>query len=133
VRFPESEWEATAEFNPNGSFRRMKASNEINQKVLTAAAHPLFGKVHAPALAIYAQVEIRSVFPDYDNLDAQNQQRAEGYAGELKARAEASMRQLRSELPSARVVVLNPANHAVFLSNESDVLRLMQDFLANVK
>jgi non-heme chloroperoxidase len=35
-------------------------------------------------------------------------------------------------VPSARVIRLAHANHYVFLSNESDVLREMNDFLGNL-
>jgi pimeloyl-ACP methyl ester carboxylesterase len=36
-------------------------------------------------------------------------------------------------LPSARVITIPGASHYVFLSNEGDVLRYMDAFLADVK
>jgi pimeloyl-ACP methyl ester carboxylesterase len=48
------------------------------------------------------------------------------------ARDEAQAKAFESGVPSARIVRLPHANHFIFLSNEDDVLREMNDFLANL-
>jgi hypothetical protein len=42
------------------------------------------------------------------------------------------MAALSTAKPDAHLAILAPANHAVFLSNEADVLRLIREFLAAV-
>ena len=43
------------------------------------------------------------------------------------------MKAFESGLPAARVVRIPNANHYVFLSNEADVLREMNTFIAGLK
>jgi non-heme chloroperoxidase len=132
MRFPESEWRATSQWDTGGAYCGSNTSNDVYQKALKAVDHPLFDKVTAPALAIYAPSDTRSVFPNYDNFDGENKARAERYAAELQARADSSMARFRVDMTHGRVVVLNPANHAVFFSNEADVVRLIRGFVAEV-
>jgi non-heme chloroperoxidase len=49
-----------------------------------------------------------------------------------KASVEPLIKAFERGLPSARVVQLEHANHYVFLSNEADVLREMNAFLATL-
>jgi pimeloyl-ACP methyl ester carboxylesterase len=133
VDFPEGEWQAIAEFNPDGSFRRTRnITNEVSEKMFAGFDHPAFALVRAPVLAIYAKVDTGSVFPDVANFNAADKRRAEAYASELAARAETAMAALSTAKPNAHIAILAPANHAVFLSNEADVLRLIREFLAAV-
>jgi non-heme chloroperoxidase len=133
VDFPDGEWQAIAEFNPDGSFRRTRnITNEVSEKMFAGFDHPAFAQVRAPVLAIYAKVEAASIFPDEANFNAADKRQADAYASELAGRAEAAMAALRAAKPDAHIVVLAPANHAVFLSNEADVLRVIREFLAAV-
>jgi hypothetical protein len=56
--------------------------------------------------------------------------RAQIEANDVKAEAQA--RAFETGVPTARVVRIARANHYVFLSNEADVLREMETFLASL-
>jgi len=97
--------------------------------ILAGVEAPAFECVLATVMAIYAPVTRRGVFPNYEKLDDDNKQRADQELADLEGRAQKSMQRLKSALPTSRVVVLDLANHYVFLSNESEVVRLVRAFL----
>jgi hypothetical protein len=57
--------------------------------------------------------------------------RAQTEANDVKGEAQAKA--FESGLPTARVVRIARANHYVFLSNEADVLREMETFIASLR
>lgn len=83
-----------------------------------------YTKIPPPILAIFAVPSELS--PAVDEA-----RRAEAEARNLRMAAQ--VKAFESGLPSARVVRLANANHFVFVSNEADVLREMNAFIAGLK
>jgi non-heme chloroperoxidase len=83
-----------------------------------------YTKVPVPILAIFA-------VPADPSAAADEARRAEAVARSGKMAAQ--VKAFESGLPSARVVRIPNANHYVFLSNEADVLREMNTFIAGLK
>ncbi len=82
--------------------------------------------IHVPVLAIYA------VPHDLGPLMGNDAAVRAAYEARDGASTEAQAKAFESGVPSARVVRLPHANHYVFLSNEADVLREMNAFLASL-
>jgi non-heme chloroperoxidase len=83
-----------------------------------------YTKIPVPILAIYA-------LPHDPGPMASAAIRTETEARDVKGEAEAKA--FESGLPTARVVRIPRANHYVFLSNEADVLREIDTFVASLK
>jgi non-heme chloroperoxidase len=83
-----------------------------------------YTKIPVPILAIYA-------LPHDPGPMASAAIRTETEARDVKGEAQAKA--FESGLPTARVVRIPRANHYVFLSNEADVLREIDTFVASLK
>lgn len=108
---------------------RSTLSQEVAAQVLKGVERPAYDRIRKPALAIYALEEVRSTFPNFESFDAENKARAERQIADLTPWQEASIAQFRREAEHGRVVVLEACNHYLFLTNESEVVRLTQEFL----
>jgi pimeloyl-ACP methyl ester carboxylesterase len=86
-----------------------------------------YTEIHVPILAIVAVPH--SFGPNY--LKDTPTARAAAVANDLE-RAEAQAKAFEKALPTARVVRLPNADHYVFKSNEADVLREMNAFIASL-
>lgn len=95
----------------------------IMQDIMTGTQH--YTAIPVPILAIYALPH------DLGPAAANPTMRAQGEANDAKGKAQAKA--FETGLPSAHVVRIPRANHFVFLSNEPDVLREMEAFLAGLK
>ncbi|HEX3703934.1 MAG TPA: alpha/beta hydrolase [Vicinamibacterales bacterium] len=104
----------------------------VAARILKAVERPAYDKVRCPTLAIYAREEIRSTYPNFLAFDAENKVRAERQIAASKPFQEASIAQFRREARNGRVAVLDAASHYVFLTNESEVVRLVRGFLSEV-
>ena len=82
--------------------------------------------IHAPVLLIYAAPH--SGYPPVRD----QAMRASAEARD-EANADAQAKAFKTAVPQARVVMLPHANHYVFQSNEPDVLREMDAFIAGLK
>ena len=78
-----------------------------------------YTEIHAPALAIYGFEPVSGPdgSPARVAVEARNQMKRDQAAA------------FQAGVPSARVVRLENASHDVFVSNQSDVLREMNDFI----
>lgn len=85
--------------------------------------------VRAPALGIYAVIDD----PGAVNLqDPDLRANAEAYQWFQRQRAQRSIDLFRRDLPHARVIRVDRADHYVYLSNESEVLRGIHAFIAGL-
>ena len=84
------------------------------------------GPINVPVLAIYAAPHIQLTMP--------GRGRAATAAAEAKdlARTSGQAKAFQRGVPSARVVLLAHADHAVFMSNEADVIRELGLFAASL-
>ena len=87
-----------------------------------------YTKLPVPALAIYALPDAPGQLLPSDSM-LQNNAAFAAARAQLHAMTRAQAAAFERGVPSARVVVLPHAKHAVFESNEADVLREMNAFL----
>jgi len=100
-----------------------QAMPRISQAIM--AGRQKYTKIPVRALAIYAiPQETGEHFPD-DAARAAFEARSEELSG-------AQAKAFESGVPSAKVVILHHAKHYIFQSNEADVLREMNAFLAGL-
>ena len=95
----------------------------INRAIMTGVQK--YTDIRVPVLAIYALPHATGQPFKDDAARVAADARDEATTG-------AQAKAFETGVPSARVVRLAHANHYVFLSNESDVLREMNDFLGNL-
>jgi NADPH-dependent ferric siderophore reductase len=100
--------------------------------VLAGVERPDYAHVRVPALAIYQPNSLRLTYPRYDELDDVNKKRADESNAQIRAWADRSINQFKTEVVRGRVVVLTTGSHYVFVTNEAEVVRLIRDFLAQV-
>jgi non-heme chloroperoxidase len=121
---PEANLRAQFELTPEGHLGKSSITPALHEALI--AGQRKYTDVRVPVLAIFASPadlgpyadhdpEARSAFEAYDSAMTETQTKA-----------------VRAAAPSAHVVFLPHANHAIFLSNESDVLREMRSFLAGL-
>jgi pimeloyl-ACP methyl ester carboxylesterase len=80
-----------------------------------------FQGIKSPALAIFAVPHERAVKQD-DHADAKD-----------IARVEPLIRAFQKAAPQAKIVRMPHASHHLFISNEAEVIRLIDDFVASLK
>jgi pimeloyl-ACP methyl ester carboxylesterase len=130
-RLPEGEVRAQVVVGSDGKVLRSTASPEVSAQILKGVSRPSYAKVRSPALAVYASVQVRSTFPNFQRFDSENKSRAEGQIAGLTVWQDDSIAQFRREAPNGRVVILESGNHYLFLTNESEVVGLTMGFLSD--
>ncbi len=94
----------------------------IMQGIMTGTQK--YTRIPVPILAIYA-------LPHDPGTAVSAAMRSQTEANDVKAEAQAKA--FEAGVPTARVVRIPRANHYVFVSNEADVLREMETFIASLK
>lgn len=125
---------------PESELRMMLATDEAGRPTMKRrrprfvgpkleAGKQKYTDVRAPALGIYAVMDD----PGSANMqDPEQRANAQAYQWFQRQRAERSIELFRRDLPHAQVVRVDRADHYVFLSNESEVLRAMNAFIATL-
>jgi hypothetical protein len=132
MHVPEAQLRAIARYDSAGHLAADVTPASIDSLMLVGCGHPNYAAVHAPALVIDAVIHsVRQVFPYYEALDSTQRERARQFTAGLQRWTRTERARVRRELPSARLVDLDGANHYVFDSNHDEVLRLMRGFLAD--
>jgi pimeloyl-ACP methyl ester carboxylesterase len=90
-----------------------------------------FTAIPAPALAIFAMPHTLGPWAD-TSTDPKIRQAAKSYAATLTPLTQAQVSAFQKAIPTVRVVVLPNAHHYLYLSNEPDVLRELNAFLATL-
>jgi non-heme chloroperoxidase len=99
---------------------RRQSREGISARAVEDGIQPFQG-IKSPALAIFA-VPHRRAGKQEDDADAKD-----------VARVEPLIRTFQKAAPQAKIVRMPHANHYVFTSNEVDVIRLIDDFVASLK
>jgi pimeloyl-ACP methyl ester carboxylesterase len=91
--------------------------------------HPVYTKITAPSLAIYADAEIPE---SAGKLDPETQKKLDAWwKAKMVPLARASIEQFRKEMKNGQVVEIKGATHYVFVGSYKDqVIKLTRDFLA---
>jgi pimeloyl-ACP methyl ester carboxylesterase len=119
---------ALADFSESGRLEGFKGSPAVGGLMQESIESPPFGEIAAPTLAIYALPSLRGFFPAYVGHDDKNRRLAEAAVETLRTWAEDQVERSRSAVPHARIVVLEHANHHVFLTHEGVVVAEMTAF-----
>jgi len=98
-------------------------------KLVTGA--PKYTKIPVPSLFIFSNPHGLGTWVD-SSLDKAVRRSAKAYTDALAVLTEKQEKAVEQGLPTARFITLHGANHFVFLSNETDVLRDMSAFLAEL-
>ena len=124
TNYPESELRQMNETKADGSVGKHQDKARIRSAI--EAGEQKYAKIGVPVLAIYANPHDPG--PYAFNTTAERVAAEALETADINAMAKA----FEVGIPSSRVVQIPNANHYVFLSNESDVLREMRSFLAGL-
>ncbi len=86
-----------------------------------------------PALFIFANPHSLGPWLEDNKKDASVREAVRAYSAKFEAYTQKQVEAIREAVHTARVITLPRANHFVFISNEGDVLREMQAFLATLR
>lgn len=130
---PEAQIRATEVFDESGHLRSDVTPATVDSQMLAGAGHPDYARVRAPALALDAVVDSApQLFPRWKAFNDSTRAQARRFTAKIAAWGAEQRALFRKGVPSARVVELHGANHYVFYSNRSDVVREMRSFLGGL-
>ena len=128
IDFPEAELHQMRGPKPDGGVGKRFDRSNVGAAIV--AGEQKYTDIQPPVLAIYANPHEPSPYA-FDIFDTPA---ARAMADAIPtAETEEQAKAFEIGVPSARVVRVPHANHFVFLSNESDVLREMRAFLTDLK
>jgi non-heme chloroperoxidase len=128
-QFPEAELREERQVKPDGSVGdwRNPPGGAMLMKLVTGGQK--YTKIPVPSLFIFANPHGLGTWVD-SSPDTSVRSSAKAYTEALAILTEKQEKAVEQGLPTARFITLHGANHFVFLSNETDVLRYMSAFLA---
>jgi non-heme chloroperoxidase len=130
-RFPEAELREERQAKPDGSVGEWRNPPGEAMLMKLIAGGQKYTKIPVPSLFIFANPHGLGTWID-SNPDTSVRGSAKTYTGALTILTEKQVKAVKQGLPTARVITLHGANHFVFLSNETDVLRYVSAFLAEL-
>jgi len=130
-QFPEAELREERQAKPDRSVGdwRNPPGGAMLMKLITGGQK--YTKIPVPSLFIFANPHGLGTWVD-SNPDPSVRSSAKAYTDALTILTEKQEKAVEQGLPTARFITLHGANHFVFLSNETDVLRYISAFLAEL-
>jgi non-heme chloroperoxidase len=129
--YPEGELKQWRQCNANGSVGAERSFPGGSTLGAFLKSYKKFTAIPAPALAIFAMPHTLGPWAD-TRTDPKIRQAAKSYAATLTPLTQAQVSAFQKAIPTVRVVVLPNAHHYLYLSNEPDVLRELNAFLATL-
>lgn len=130
---PITELCATSRFASDGRYLGPVSSDSVGGYTMLGATRLSYSAVTKPLLAIYATMSrVEELFPAVGSMDSVGRARAALVTMAVDREADAARLRLRRALPSADVVEIPGASHAVFRSHAGGVLSAMRLFLTGV-
>jgi pimeloyl-ACP methyl ester carboxylesterase len=129
--YPEGELKQWRQCNADGTVGSERSFPGGSTLGAFLKSYPKFTAIPAPALAIFAMPHTLGPWAD-SSTDPKVRQAAKAYAATLTPLTQAQVSAFQKAIPTARVVVLPNAHHYVYLSNQPDVLRELNAFLARL-
>jgi len=128
-RFPEAELRAQRESSSDGGVGKQRdpSGSALFMPLMTGTKKYTAIPVHA--LVIFANPHSLGTWVD-ENTDPAVKAAAKAYSAALEPLTERQAKSVKDGVPAAHVITLPGANHYVFLSNEADVLKDINDFRA---
>jgi non-heme chloroperoxidase len=121
---PEGELRQQREVMPDGSVGEFRTNPEVLRAII--AGGQKYTNIRVPVLAIFAIPHDPGLFAKKDAVALSTFEASDAASTEAQAKA------IETGVRSAHVVRLPHANHAIYMSNEADVLREMRAFLAGL-
>jgi len=131
-QFPEAELREERQSKADGSVGnwRNPPGGPMLMKLITG--EPKYTKILVAALFIFANPHSLGPWVD-SNPDASVHTAAKAYTTALTILTQKQEMAVEHGVPAARVITLHDANHYVFLSNRTDVLRCISAFLTELQ
>ena len=130
-RKPVTEICATSRFARDGRYLGPVSSDSVGGYTWLGALRLPYSAVTRPVLAILGTMRgVEDMFPDVATMDSADQARATVLAEAVRRETDAARVRLRRALPSAHIVEIPGADHAIFRSHPELVIREMRAFLA---
>jgi pimeloyl-ACP methyl ester carboxylesterase len=129
--FPEAELRAQRESTPDGGVGRQRdlPGTALFMPLMTRPKK--YTAIRVPALVIFANPHSQGIWVD-ENTAPSVQTAARAYSTALEALVERQEKSVGDGVPTAHVITVPGANHYVFLSNESEVLKDICAFIADL-
>lgn len=129
--FPEAELRAQRESTPDGGVGKQRdlPGNALFMPLMMGTRK--YTAIPVPALVIFANPHSQGIWVD-ENTDPSVQTAAKAYSTALEALTEKQEKSVENGVPTAHVITLPGANHYVFLSNEAEVLKDINAFVASL-
>ena len=130
-RFPEAELRAQRESTLDGGVGKQRdlPGAALFTPLITGAKK--FTSIPVPALVIFANPHSQGIWAD-ENADPLIEAAAKSYASAVEVLTEKQEKSVEYAVPTAHVITLQGANHYVFLSNETEVLKDIDTFVASL-
>jgi non-heme chloroperoxidase len=128
--YPEAELHNTFKCNPDGSVGGETEADRAHDFIGQGALKRDYSHIRVPVLAIFATL---GVAPLYQPRNEQELIAIRNFEAATDVYEQRYKKNLRLAKGGVHIVDLPKANHYLFLSNEADVLREMQSFLATLQ
>ena len=130
MHIPEAQLRAIGRYDSTGRLVANVTPGAIDSQMLAGCGHPDYGRVRAPALVIDAVVDSApQVFAAWTTLDERQRAAARRFTVALQAWAAPERAKVRRDLAGANMLEIHGANHYVFDSHPTQVVRAMRGFL----
>src|SRR5580692_9458024 len=129
IAIPEAETREMYRPGDDGGVGFPRSPVHVSPDIL--AGFKKYTDIPAPVLAIYAVPKAQA--PWLKDADPNVRSAYQEFMDKTDALTEKQVKEFENGVPGAKVVRIANANHYVFLSNEADVLREMNAFLATLK
>jgi pimeloyl-ACP methyl ester carboxylesterase len=128
--FPEAELRTQRASTPDGGVGKQLdlPGSALFMPIITGEKK--YSAIPVPALVIFANPHSEGSWVD-ESTDPSVRTAAKAYSTALEALTEKQENSVRNGVPTAHVITLTGANHYVFLSNETEVLKNIHAFIAS--
>lgn len=134
IAFPESELRNDFAERPDGSMGEYQTPISVRDAITAGMQKPDYSGIRVPVLAFFTlPAPLDSQMERYQPKTGEERTAMRQVFAADVDWARRSIDRLRSGVPAARVVELPGANHYVFLSNESDVLLGIRQFVTTLR
>jgi len=129
---PESELRSLYVFTEDGRLKDLNASPLAQGLIMDALTPPPFGRVKAPALAIFTKPTLASQYPEHDDFAPDVLRAARRRVSVSRQLMSAALATFEALCPQAETVILDGANHYLFLTRPTAVLQAVRAFLVSL-
>lgn len=131
--YPEGELHSIYLSMPDGTMSFFRTPAKVNDTIRAEALKPDYTKIRVPVLALNQRSPtIQDHLSEYVLASDQDRMTVERYFTLERSYTNKFIADLKRGVPSARVIELQHASHTVFLTDQAQVIREMESFLASL-